>query len=51
MVWVEITDLDIVDLAIHGVVCQKSDFHGISDIQNSKKLDPFEITAKKFRQK
>jgi hypothetical protein len=27
--------LYIVDLAIHGVVCQKSDFHGNSDIQNS----------------
>jgi hypothetical protein len=24
--------LDIVDLAIHGVVCQKSDFHGNGDI-------------------
>ena len=40
--------LDIVDLAIHGVVCQKSDFHGNSDIQNSQKLDPLEITAKKI---
>jgi hypothetical protein len=41
------TDLDIVDLAIHGVVCQKSDFHGNSDIQNSQRLDPLEITARK----
>jgi hypothetical protein len=24
----------------------KSDFHGKSDIQNSQKLDPLEITAK-----
>jgi hypothetical protein len=39
--------MDIVDLAIHGAVCQKSDFHGNSDIQNSQKLDPLEITAKK----
>jgi hypothetical protein len=29
-----------VALAIHGVVCQKSDFYGNSDIQNSQKLDP-----------
>jgi hypothetical protein len=42
--------LDIVDLAIHGVVCQKSDFRGNSDIQNSQKLDPLEITAKKSGQ-
>jgi hypothetical protein len=34
-------------LAIHGVVCQKSDVHGNSDIQNSQKLDPLEKTAKK----
>jgi hypothetical protein len=46
-----IPDLDIVDSAIHGVVCQKSDFHGNSDIQNSRKLDPLEITAKKFQTK
>jgi hypothetical protein len=43
--------LDIVDLAIRGVVCQKSDFHGNSDIQTSQKLDPLEITAKKFHAK
>jgi hypothetical protein len=41
-------DMDIAHLAIHGVVCQKSDFHGNSDIQNSQKLDPLEITAKKI---
>jgi hypothetical protein len=40
--------LDIVDLAIHGVDCQKFDFHGNNDIQNSQKLDPLEITAKKI---
>jgi hypothetical protein len=41
--------LDIVDLAIHGVVCRKkSDVHGNSDIQNSQKLDPLEITPKKI---
>jgi hypothetical protein len=40
--------LDIVDLAIHGVVCQKSNFHGNSDMQNSQRLDPLEITAKKI---
>jgi hypothetical protein len=42
--------LDIVDLAIPGVVCQKSYFQGNSDIQNSQKLDPLEIT-KKFQAK
>ncbi len=46
-----ITDLDIVDLAIHGVVCQKSDFHGNSDIQNSKKLDPLKKKSKKIHTK
>jgi hypothetical protein len=40
--------MDIVALAILGDVCQKSDFHGNSDIQNSKKLDLLVITAKKF---
>jgi hypothetical protein len=43
--------MDLVDLAIHEVVYQKSDFHGNSDIQNFQKLDPFEITAKKFQTK
>jgi hypothetical protein len=38
--------MDIVDLAIHEVDCQKSNFDGNSDIQNSRKLDPLEITAK-----
>jgi hypothetical protein len=40
--------LNIVDLAIQGVVCQKSDFHGNSDILNSQKLDPLEKAAKKI---
>jgi hypothetical protein len=43
--------LDNVDLAIHAVVCQKSDIHGNSDIENFKRLDPLEITAKKFQSK
>jgi hypothetical protein len=43
--WVFLTDVDIVDLAIHGGVSQKSDFHGNSAIQNSQKLDFLEITA------
>jgi hypothetical protein len=42
--------MDLVDLAIHGVVCQKSDFHGNSDIKNSQKLDPLEITEKNLGQ-
>jgi hypothetical protein len=50
-IYVDDTDLDIVDLAIHGVVCQKTDFHGNSVIQNSQKLDPLEIRAKKFQTK
>jgi hypothetical protein len=41
------TDLDIVVSAIHGVVCQKFDFHGNSYIQNPKKLDPLENKSKK----
>jgi hypothetical protein len=32
--------MDIVDMAIHRVVCQKSNFHANGDIQNSQKLDP-----------
>jgi hypothetical protein len=43
--------MDIVDVAIQGFVCQKSDFHGSSDIQNSQKLNPLEITAKNLRPK
>jgi hypothetical protein len=40
--------LDIIDLTIHDVVCQKSDFNGNSDIQNSQKLYHLEIAAKKI---
>jgi hypothetical protein len=40
--------MDIVDVAILLVVCQKSDFHGNSDFQNSQKLYPLQIAAKKF---
>ncbi len=43
--------LDIVHLAVHGVVCQKSDFQSNSDIQNSQKLDLLEITGKKIQAK
>jgi hypothetical protein len=41
----------IVDMAIHAFVCQKSDFHRNSDFQNFQKLDPLQITAKKFQAK
>jgi hypothetical protein len=41
--------MDVVDMAIHPVVCQKSDFHRNSDFQNSKKLDTLQITAEKLR--
>jgi hypothetical protein len=40
--------LDIVDMAIRPVVCQKSDLHGSSDFQNSQKLDPSQTTTKKI---
>jgi hypothetical protein len=42
--------MDIVDMEIHQVTCtcQKSDFHGNSDFQNSQKLDPLQIIAKKI---
>jgi hypothetical protein len=40
--------MEIVDTAIHPVVCQKSDFHGNSDFQNSQMLDPLQIQAAKF---
>ena len=46
-----IIDLYAIDLAIHGVVCQKYDVLDNSDIQNSQKLDPLEKTAKKFNAK
>jgi hypothetical protein len=38
--------MDIADMAIHPVVCQKSDFHGNSDFQSSQKLDPLKMQAK-----
>jgi hypothetical protein len=38
--------MDIVDLAIHGVFCQKSDFHGNSDIPKFPKARPYEICKK-----
>jgi hypothetical protein len=31
--------MDIVDMAIHPVVCQKSGVHGNVDFQNSQRLD------------
>jgi hypothetical protein len=40
--------LNIVDLAIHGVVGQKTDFHGNREIQNSRRLDHLEIIANKI---
>jgi hypothetical protein len=43
--------MDIVDMAIYPVVCQKSDNHRNSDFQNSQKLDPLQIPAKKFMPK
>jgi hypothetical protein len=42
--------MDIVYVAIHLVVCQKSDFHGNSDFQNSPKK-AIQIPAKKFSPK
>jgi hypothetical protein len=43
--------MDIVDMAIQPVVCRKSDFLGNSDFQNSQKLDPLQIPAKKYQAK
>jgi hypothetical protein len=44
--------MDIVDMAIHPVVCQISDFNGNSDFRNFLKLDPLQIpAARKFRPK
>jgi hypothetical protein len=40
--------MDIVDMAIYPIVHQKSDFHRYSDFQNSQKLDPFIVPAKKI---
>jgi hypothetical protein len=37
-----------VDMAIHPFVCQKSDFHGNNDFQNTQKLDPYKYQPKNF---
>jgi hypothetical protein len=42
--------MDIVDMAINQAVCQKSDFHRNSNLQNYQKLDPLQIPAKKSDQ-
>jgi hypothetical protein len=41
--------MDIVDMTTHPIVCQKSDFYGNTDFQNSQKLDPLQIPSKKFQ--
>jgi hypothetical protein len=43
--------MDIADMSIHPVVRQKSNFHRNSDFQNSQKLDPLLLPAKKFKPK
>jgi hypothetical protein len=40
--------MDIVDMVIHPVVCQKSDFLSNSGFQNSQKLNLLQIPAKIF---
>jgi hypothetical protein len=35
--------MDIVDMAIRQVACQKSDAHGNSEFKNSQNLDPLQI--------
>jgi hypothetical protein len=45
------TDDDIVGMAIQPVVCQTYDSHRNSDFQNSQKLDPLQMPAKKFKDK
>jgi hypothetical protein len=39
--------MDIVDMAMGRVVCQKYDFHGNRYFQNSQKLDPLRICNSK----
>jgi hypothetical protein len=51
LLWFGPQTMDIVDMAIQQAVCLKSDIHGNSDLLNSQKLDPIQITAKKFRPK
>jgi pyocin large subunit-like protein len=38
----------IVNMTIHPVVCEQSDFYRYSDFRNSKKLDPLQIPAKEI---
>jgi hypothetical protein len=45
--WLQAQTFNIEDLAIHGVVGQKSDFHGNSDIQIPK-TRPFRNNSKKI---
>jgi hypothetical protein len=40
--------MDIVDMAIYQVVCQKSDSHRNSAFQNSKTQNPLLMSAKKI---
>jgi hypothetical protein len=40
--------MDIVDMAVHPVVCQKSDCHKNSDFQNSQELEALQIPEKIF---
>jgi hypothetical protein len=43
--------MDIVDMAIHPVICHISDFYGNRDFKNSQMLDQLQIPVKKFRPK
>jgi hypothetical protein len=40
--------MDIVGIATHQVVRQKLDIHINSNFQNSQKLDPLQMAAKKY---
>jgi hypothetical protein len=42
--------MDVEDMAIHPVVCQKSDFHENCDLQRFQKLDPLHIITKNTAQ-
>jgi hypothetical protein len=42
--------MGIVDMAIHQVFCQKSDFHGNGSFRNSQKLDHLQKQQKKLGQ-
>jgi hypothetical protein len=43
--------MNIIDVAIHLIVCQKPDFHRNIEFQSFQKLDLLQISEKKFEAK